>query len=242
MQKIERGSKVIILAGGRGSRMGELTKEQQKCTLPINGEPLLSLIINELESTLGLLQLFIGVSYREDDVKEVIKKMGKAATFVPHKNGSESGAAYSTFKPFLRSNEPVLGCPGDVLIPAQCYANTYQMKSNSNKKLVITASTNTDEVGTHALMSTKDMMTIDTFIHPVPKNHPTKGYLRDTGVVGINLHFLHHIKELSPNLYGVPILSLIQKISDNNGAMINVIGPRWIHVGYPEDLRKSWKN
>ena len=41
----------IILAGGRGKRLGGLTDSRSKVMLPVAGKPMLEWLLNELEQT-----------------------------------------------------------------------------------------------------------------------------------------------------------------------------------------------
>lgn len=59
---------VIILAGGRGRRMGALTKYRQKAVLKVAGVPILERIIQDLLTIRGVRTLWVATGYREQDV------------------------------------------------------------------------------------------------------------------------------------------------------------------------------
>lgn len=63
---------VIILAGGQGSRLGELGRETQKCLLPIDGMPMLGHILDSLIDAFGSIDLKVAVSYKSDQVKRFV--------------------------------------------------------------------------------------------------------------------------------------------------------------------------
>ncbi len=76
----------IILAGGRGKRMGEITDNEQKCLLPIDGKPMLLFLTEQLIEAFGSVDIKIGVAYKQQRVKEFIdrNKPKKASfTYVP---------------------------------------------------------------------------------------------------------------------------------------------------------------
>ena len=52
----------IILAAGMGKRLGEYTKNNTKCMVPVNGVPLIDRVLNQL-SSLKLSRVVIGVGY-----------------------------------------------------------------------------------------------------------------------------------------------------------------------------------
>lgn len=57
----------LMLAAGKGSRLGKYTKDNTKCMLPLNGKPL---IIHALEklNDLGINKLIMVVGYKKDNV------------------------------------------------------------------------------------------------------------------------------------------------------------------------------
>ncbi len=61
----------IILAAGMGKRLGEYTKNNTKCMVPVNGIPLIERLLNQL-STLELNRVVIVVGYQGQKVKDFI--------------------------------------------------------------------------------------------------------------------------------------------------------------------------
>ena len=69
----------IILAAGMGRRLGELTKENTKCMVPVNGVRLIDRLLRQL-STLPLTHIIIVIGYKGKELKEYIH-----STFhIPH--------------------------------------------------------------------------------------------------------------------------------------------------------------
>lgn len=61
----------IILAAGMGRRLGELTKDNTKCMVPVNGVRLIDRLLNQL-SNIELKRVVIVVGYEGDKLKEYI--------------------------------------------------------------------------------------------------------------------------------------------------------------------------
>ena len=55
----------IILAAGMGKRLGNLTKDNTKCMVPVNGVPLIDRLLKQL-SSLSLRRVIIVVGYKGD--------------------------------------------------------------------------------------------------------------------------------------------------------------------------------
>jgi dTDP-glucose pyrophosphorylase len=64
--------KVLILAGGRGKRLGQTTENQNKCMLNIAGKPLIEYSLN-CAANLDISEIVIVVGYRAE---EIINKYG----------------------------------------------------------------------------------------------------------------------------------------------------------------------
>ena len=66
-------TKGIILAAGRGSRMGKLTLKKPKCLLEINGESLLSYQLKAMKSN-NIDEIALITGYQSEQLKHITKK------------------------------------------------------------------------------------------------------------------------------------------------------------------------
>lgn len=57
----------IILAAGMGRRLRELTKDNTKCMVRVNGEPLIDRLLRQL-SKLGLSRVIIVVGHKSENL------------------------------------------------------------------------------------------------------------------------------------------------------------------------------
>lgn len=65
------GMQAVILAGGLGSRMGELTHKKQKCMMEVDGAPILEHILLGLKDTFGKkMEIIIATGHSGDEVKK----------------------------------------------------------------------------------------------------------------------------------------------------------------------------
>jgi D-glycero-alpha-D-manno-heptose 1-phosphate guanylyltransferase len=65
----------IILCGGQGSRLGELTSNNQKCILEVNGKPFLQYVINQLKS-FGLNKFIFSTGKYSEEVEKIFSSIG----------------------------------------------------------------------------------------------------------------------------------------------------------------------
>ena len=63
--------KALILAGGRGKRLGEITQSKNKCMLEIHGRPLITYSL-DCASKIGISEIVIVVGYQAEDIKKAI--------------------------------------------------------------------------------------------------------------------------------------------------------------------------
>jgi NDP-sugar pyrophosphorylase family protein len=59
--------KALVLAGGKGTRLGELTKSKPKCLLDIKGKPVIDYVIDNLVKH-GFTEIMVNVSYLHEQV------------------------------------------------------------------------------------------------------------------------------------------------------------------------------
>jgi NDP-sugar pyrophosphorylase family protein len=62
--------KAVILAAGKGTRMGDLTKELPKPMVQINGKPVLEYIVEGLRDEAGIREIFIIVGWRGQVIRD----------------------------------------------------------------------------------------------------------------------------------------------------------------------------
>ena len=67
----------IILAAGMGRRLKELTKNNAKCMVKVNGVTLIDRMLHQIEE-LGLARIVIVIGYKGEDLKKYIETLGIA--------------------------------------------------------------------------------------------------------------------------------------------------------------------
>src|SRR3972149_11333919 len=87
----------VIIAGGRGARLGERTEDLPKPLIPIREKPLLEWVIEWLKKN-GVERVIIGVAYKKEMIKNYFgdgSDFGLKITYTEH---DENGGTEDAFK------------------------------------------------------------------------------------------------------------------------------------------------
>lgn len=84
-------TRAVILAAGRGRRMGALTEDRPKCLLPVGGQTILEHQLATL-SALGVTEITVVTGYCSDRVRE---RIDGRARFIQNDDWAETNSLYS---------------------------------------------------------------------------------------------------------------------------------------------------
>jgi dTDP-glucose pyrophosphorylase len=107
---------IVIMAGGRGSRLGELTENCPKPLLPIDGVPLLERSIKNFAKQ-GFKNIFVSLNYRSDMIQSHLKdgsQWGVKLQYLCEEIPLGTAGALHLL-PELKENLPLIVINGDVL-------------------------------------------------------------------------------------------------------------------------------
>ena len=115
-------SRAVLLAAGRGTRLGALTADRPKPMVPVFGKPVLELILVRLASV-GISDFVLVVGYRAAAIQEYFgdgSRWGWQIRYALQKETNGTGAALLQARD-LAGPEPVLASYGDILTDARNY-------------------------------------------------------------------------------------------------------------------------
>ncbi len=114
--------KAVILAAGKGTRMGELTSDLPKPMLRVHGKPILEHIITGLQSA-GIREFFFVTGYRAEVIENYFgdgSKLGIKVQYGRQLVQDGTGKAPELAKKFVGSDDFVLTY-GDILVKPDTY-------------------------------------------------------------------------------------------------------------------------
>lgn len=107
-------TRALVMAGGFGKRLGELTKTTPKPLIPVAGRPVLDRVLEQIEGA-GVQTIDIAVHYLADQIKDFIsdRKNSASMRFIDETEPLGTAGALALIASDLDS--PVLVTNGDVL-------------------------------------------------------------------------------------------------------------------------------
>ncbi|MEK7162766.1 MAG: nucleotidyltransferase family protein [Patescibacteria group bacterium] len=217
----------IILAAGKGTRMGELTKKTPKPMLKINNKPILEYKLNALPEEIKEVIFVIG--YLGDVIKNHFGDFynGRKIRYVIQRELNGSGAAAHLAKDILKDRFLVM--MGDDLYHKD------DLKNIIKHDLAVLAHEVDDPTQFGIIETNSD----GNLINIVEKPKKSANKLANIGVYMLNKKFFNYALAYTDN--GETNLPLtIAKMSDNHIIKIEKAN-HWFAIGYPEDFKKTEK-
>lgn len=119
----------VILAAGRGTRMGELTRALPKPLIPLNGRPMLLHILDRM-SVAGIERVLLVTGYLGDRIEAVARTHGLPVSFVRQTEIDGTARAALLAKdwvgtdPFLLTFADILAEPGHYTGMRDCFVGS----------------------------------------------------------------------------------------------------------------------
>lgn len=137
--------KAVILAAGRGTRMGDLTQELPKPMLPVQGRPILEHILEGLLAA-GIRQVAIVTGWRADVIENHFgdgSRFGAEIAYARQEVPDGTGRAPGYAKAFL-GNDDFLLTYGDILVRPDTYRRMVERYRSGNFAGVVTVTIGED--------------------------------------------------------------------------------------------------
>jgi NDP-sugar pyrophosphorylase family protein len=118
----EAVTKAVVLAAGRGKRMGDLTRTRPKPMVEVCGKPVLSYILEGLRDA-GVLEILIVVGYRKDVVVDHFgdgSAIGVKIAYIEQITQDGTGKVVELAKEFCGPDSFILSY-GDILVDPSSY-------------------------------------------------------------------------------------------------------------------------
>jgi len=224
----------IILAGGSGSRLGNLVKNTPKPFLLVNKKPFVLKIVERLTNQ-GVKKIIFCLGHKPKKIVDFFSdgsKWGVEISYViEDKLMGTAGAVRGAYKNISQSNVIILN--GDSF----CYFDIPNLvKQHQLNRADITISVlETSNPNRYGLVSFNKKMKISKFIEK-NKNYEDKNYFINAGVYVIKKSLIKKINENKPESLEK---DFFPSFLDKNMQAFVIKNKKFIDIGTPESLEKA---
>lgn len=216
---------IVIMAGGLGTRLGELTKTTPKPMLKVGDKPMLEHIINLFISQ-GFIKFMISVNYKSEVIKDYFQdggNFGIEIKYIEENKRLGTGGALSLID--FEISEPFFVTNGDVMTTLDFEKLLkFHLAENSNATMCTIKDSYQIPYGVIEIDKINNIIKIE--------EKPKYDFLINTGIYVLNPDTLRHIPK--DEFFDMP--SLFKILSDNKMIIKSYeISDYWIDIGKKED-------
>lgn len=243
-------TKAVILAAGKGTRMGSLTHDVPKPMLEVQGKPLLLHIIEGIKDA-GVSEFVIITGYKAEIIEDFFKDgspFGISVSYVRQEVQDGTGKAPELAKDLL-AGSPFLLTYGDILVNANTYSSLVQAHASKNWDSLLTAKTG-EEVQKGGILLVDDTMRLTGLVEKpsqedldslirLGKLNPEGPFYYNAGVYLFSNNVFTHTAQLKKSPRGEYELTdaIEGLVLANQPVGVVEITDEWVDVRDPEVLK-----
>jgi len=226
--------KAVILAAGRGTRMGGMTEEIPKPMLPVRGRPMLEHILERL-AEVGARRFFLVVGYQYQTIEKHFSKWPLPVEICVQDPVDGTGSAALLARTFT-SGRPFLLTYGDIL----CNAAEFRRCSDvlrQNPGVAAAIAVNAVDDPWQGAAVYEEQGRIQRIIEKPPKGTSTTHW-NNAGFYAFQPVVFNYLDRLRPSPRGEYELTSAFEMMLNDGLDLRIspVEGNWRDVGRPEDL------
>ena len=224
----------VILAAGRGTRMGEMTRELPKPMLPVQGKPLLEHIAERL-AVAGITRFFAVVGYHHELIEDHFRNSRFAMEFRLQEPVNGTGSAALLAKDFV-GGKLFLLTYGDILVEPDEYRRCISvLQDNRNCAAAVAVKRVADPWQGAAVYETEGC--ISRIVEKPPKGTSTTQW-NSAGFYAFRPVLFDYLRRIQPSARNEYELTsaLDLMLTERRELRISEVTGTWRDVGRPEDL------
>lgn len=228
MTKVNKSNKVVLMAGGLGTRLRPLTENTPKPLLKVGSKAILETIIENFASY-GFIDIIISVNYKADMIKDYFKdgsKFGVNITYIEESKRLGTAGALSLIKEKL--TKPFFVMNADLLtnVNFEQFLDFHSMGS-ANATMCVREY---DYQIPYGVIQTKDDNIISIEEKPIQK------FFVNAGIYLLSPEVLNYIPK--DEFFDMP--TLYEKLMDDNKKVLSFpIHEYWLDIGRMSDFHKA---
>ena len=237
----------IILAAGMGRRLGDLTKENTKCMVPVNGVRLIDRLLGQL-SQLNLNRIIIVVGYKGKELREYItsslwgRSGGTSIEFAENPIYDKTNNIYSLsiVKDKLQEDDTLL-IESDLIFSDRLFP---MLLDDPYPNLALVAKYESWMDGT--MVRLDEDLNIVNFVSKEAFDYAdVNSYYKTVNIYKLSREFLQHqyvpfldayTKAVGNNEYYENVLRIISMLNSHNMKALPIGNERWYEIDDKQDL------
>jgi NDP-sugar pyrophosphorylase family protein len=226
--------RAVVLAAGRGKRMGEITIETPKPMLSVRGKPMLEHVLDGLAGV-GIESFFLVVGYRHEMIEEHFRNWRLPIEFRVQDPVDGTGSAARLAREFC-GNEPFLFTYGDIICEPQAYVRCGRELEEHPDAAAVLGVRDVDDPWQGAAVYEQGGR-VTRVIEKPPRGTSTTRW-NSAGLDGLRPVAFSYLDKLRPSARGEYEITTIfeMMLNDHVEVRISPMEGLWRDVGRPEDL------
>lgn len=227
--------RAVVLAAGRGTRMGEITVDLPKAMLPVRGRPMLEHVLDGL-ALAGIREFFLVVGYRRESIESHFRAWRSGhIEFCVQETLNGTAAAARLARGFV-GQEPFLLTFGDILCQPAAYLNCAEIIQDHPQTVAVLGVRDVDDPWQGAAVY--DVAGRVTQVIEKPPRGTSTTRWNSAGLYAMRPPVFDYLDRVTPSVRNEYELTSIfeMMLSDGLELRISPIEGHWRDVGRPEDL------
>jgi NDP-sugar pyrophosphorylase family protein len=226
--------RAVVLAAGRGKRMGEITAEVPKPMLPVRGRPMIEHVLDRLAAA-GVEEFLIVVGYRRELIEAHFKNWRLPVHLKVQDPVDGTGSAALLARDFA-AGAPFLLTFADILCEPEAYVRCARVLEQHPATAAVLGVREVDDPWRGAAVYVENGRVADVIEKPPPGQSTTRW--NSAGLFVLRPVAFAYLARLQPSVRNEYELTAIfnPMLVDKLEVRISPIDGNWRDVGYPDDL------
>lgn len=226
--KIDLDIPVVIMAGGKGTRLYPYTKIIPKPLVPIGDTPIMQRIMNKFVDY-GMNRFLISVNYKKNMIKSYFEDLNHdyEIDFIEENTPLGTGGSLSLMKDSLDDQFFVSNC--DILVDAD-YSDIVNFHNENNHEVTIIASVKNDQISYGVLQLDEEGLLKST------EEKPEFSYLINTGMYLIDNEILDFVPD--NEMVDLPTIIMKAKEAGKRVGVYPVSENSWLDMGQIKEMEQ----